>query len=209
MIAFLRRLARLALGSLLLAGCAAQEAPPPAETGGPVPVGIRLTLSGDTAPVLGDDGTGSIALTRQGADQPVSLSFENGALAVHDLAPGQYQIAALGPLACRGLAFEVAAAPRYLGAIDARLVEAEYHVALMTRPRVVEPDVAAVAGEAGASAQAVDARPIQLVEAAPCSLGPGPGTTWDNLTLGEKILLTVSLAGFCAIAVASGGFCHF
>lgn len=211
------RLVALALVPLLLAACAvqdpavhlAEEAAASPEPGGPVPVAIRLSLSGETASVLGDDNTGQIALARKGADQPVSLSFENGALAIYELDPGQYQVAALGPLTCRGLGFEVAAAPRYLGAIEARLVEAEYKVALMSRPSIADRDVGALAEAAGAPAGAVEARPLEVSEAAPCSLGPGPGTTWDNLTLAEKVLVTVGFAGFCAIAVASGGFCAF
>jgi hypothetical protein len=82
-------------------------------------------------------------------------------------------------------------------------------VALMSRASVAEGDVAALAEAAGTPAGAVEAHPLEVTETAPCSLGPGPGTTWDNMTLAEKVLVTVGFAGFCAIAVASGGFCAF
>lgn len=171
---------------------------------------LRLTLSGNTATVLGADGIGQFSLTRDGADKPLSLPFANGALAIQDLVPGRYQITALGPLQCRGLAFEVGAAPRYLGAVSAELVKANYRVALMSRPRVPRADVAEVAAKTGVGPGGVDARPLEIPENSPCFLGPnGPPTTWEDLTLGEKIILGAGVAGFCVLAVAAGGFCHF
>jgi len=136
----LRLLARLALGPLLLAACAAAEPPP--ETGaGPVPVALRLTLAGATDPVLGEDGTGRLELAREGADAPAAFPFENGALAVHALPPGRYEVTRLGPLLCRGLAFEVGPAPRYLGSVGVELVQARHQVALMSRPATSEADL--------------------------------------------------------------------
>lgn len=208
--AALRMLARLVLGPLLLAACAAAETAPPEAGAGPVPVALRLTLAGDTAPVLDADGAGAIELTRDGADEPLSLAFENGALAVHELPSGRYEIARLGPLYCKGLDFEVAAAPRYLGSLEAELVRSRYHVALMSRPVAAQADLATLAERAGTSTQAVDARPLEISEIAPCALGPdGPVVTWDDLTLGEKVILGTSVAALCALAVAGGGFCSF
>lgn len=195
---------------LLPAACATAPERPGSAAQRPVPVAVRLTLKGATATVLGADGTGQLSLTRDGADKPLSLPFANGALAIHDLAPGHYQIAALGPLQCRGLAFEVSAAPRYLGAVNAELVKANYRVALMSRPRVPRADVAEIAAKAGVGSDGVDARPLEIPEDSPCFLGPnGPVTTWEDLTLGEKVILGAGVAGFCVLAVAAGGFCHF
>lgn len=204
-----RALARAALVPLTLAACAAQEASPP-EDSGPVPVALRLTLGGETGPVLGDDSAGQLALARRGADGPVTYDFTNGVLAVHELDPGRYEVVALGPLHCRGLEFEVGGAPRYLGAVDASLVEANYQVALMSRASVVPSDVAELAEAAGTSPEAVDAEPLSVTETAPCFRGRhGEMTTWEDLTLAEKALLTIGIAGLCAAAVVSGGFCAF
>lgn len=198
----------LTLAPLLLAACTAQETAP--EGGGAVPVAFRLALSGDTEPVLGPDGSGQLRLRREGAQEPTSLDFTNGRLAVHGLAPGRYEVTGLGALQCRDLAFEVATAPRYLGAIDAELIAARSRVALMSPASVSSADVAALAGQAGTAAEAVDARPLGITEAAPCFLGPdGPRVTWEDLPLEDKILLSVSLAGFCAVALVAGGFCMF
>lgn len=199
-----------AVASLVLAACAAGQDPPPEAGAGPVPVALRLTLAGDTAPVLDAEGTGHIELARDGADEPVSLAFGNGALAMHELPPGSYEITRLGPLHCKGLDFEVAAAPRYLGSLEAELVRSRYHVALMSRPLAAPGDVATLAERAGTSAEAVDARPLEVSEIAPCALGPdGPVVTWEDLTLGEKVILGTSAAALCALAVAGGGFCSF
>lgn len=209
MSAALRRTARIALGALL-AACAAEESAPVPEAVGPVPVAIRLTLDGDTGVALGPDGAGQIVLGREDGDEPVRLAYENGALAVQDLVPGRYEVASLGALPCRGLAFDVADRPRYLGAVRVTLVRAAYDVALVSRPDVAPADVAELADRAGAPAQAVDARPLAATESAPCFLGPdGPVTTWEDLTLGEKIILSVGVAGLCAVSLAAGGFCHF
>lgn len=206
-----RSVASTVSGALLLlfAACTAQESAP-APDAGPVPVGFRLALAGDTGPVLDAEGRGQFELARDGADAPVSAAFENGGLTVHELAPGRYEITGLGSLQCRGLAFEVGAEPRYLGAVSAELVRANYHVALMSRPSVPVADVAALAEAAGVEPDAVNARPLDITESAPCFLGrDGPVITWDDLTLGEKIMLGVGVAGLCAASLAAGGFCQF
>lgn len=200
----------------LLTGCAVSQSHPDAgETSSatrPIPVGLRLSLAGDTAPVLGPDGTGQLTLARGGTDEPLSLAFHNDALAVYDLAPGRYEITGLGRLHCRGLAFEVpgGASARYLGTVNAELVRANYHVALLA-PAAPEPaDAAALAERAGIAADALDARPLAVGETAPCFLGrDGPVTTWEDLSLSEKIMLSVGVAGLCAISLATGGFCQF
>ncbi len=197
--------------SLLLAAC---EATTDRSAGGagaaPVPVAFRIALDGDTAPVLAEDGSADLVLKRGGADEPVTLGFGNDALAVHPLAPGRYEVASLGSLQCRGLAFEVGDRPRYLGTLRARVVRTDYIVAMMQPSIAVPADVAAFAERAGSAVDAVDARPIPVAEPAPCFFNPGGnGVTWEDLTLGEKILLSVGVAGLCAVALVSGGFCHF
>lgn len=196
---------------ILLAGCTAtdERADEPVAAAA-VPVGFRIALTGATGPILAEDGSGALELEAPGADEPLSLGFENGSLAVHGLAPGRYEVARLGPLQCRGLTFEVGTRPRYVGTLRAEVVRTDYFVALM-QPAVADPaDVAALAGRADVGAEAVDARPLAVTEAAPCFVGEhGPATTWDDLTLEEKIILGVGVAGLCAISLAAGGFCHF
>ena len=204
-----------ALGPLLLAACVAQQSAPEAsgpapEASGPVPVSIRLVVVGDTGPVLDGDGAGQLELTRRGAGEPVSMAFANDALAVEALPPGRYEVSGLGALRCRGLAFEVGGRPRHLGTVRANLVDASYHVALMSRASVSSADVAEVAERAGTVPDAVDAVPIEITETAPCYLGrDGPITTWEDLPLEEQIMLGIGMAGLCALALASGGFCAF
>lgn len=192
---------------------ACKEAVPASTDAGPVPVAFRIDLDGATTPILAEDGTGTLELTRAGAEEPVPLAFENGRLAVHALAPGRYAVTHLGSLQCRGLEFDVGARPRYLGALRARVVRAEYYVALMQPAVASAADVARLAGQAGAdagAAGAIDARPLAVTEAAPCFLGnDGPVTTWEDLTLAEKVMLSIGMAGLCAVALVSGGFCHF
>lgn len=207
----------LAIISLaLLIGCAAGQRPPEAgqtsAAAGPVPVGLRLSLAGDTAPVLGPDGEGRLTLARADADDPLSLDFRNQALAVHGLAPGRYEITRLGRLQCRGLAFEVpeGTGARYLGTLSGELVRANYHVALMAPPTIDPADAGALAETAGIAPERVDSRPLAVREAAPCFLGrDGPVTTWEDLSLSDKIFLSIGVAGLCAISVATGGFCQF
>ena len=205
-----RRLAGIAL-SLLLAACAAMEerATAPAEAG-PVSVGFRIDLTGATGPILAEDGTAALELEGGGAEEPLSLGFRNGRLAVHELTPGRYEVTQLGPLQCRGLAFEVGARPRYLGTLRANVIRTDYHVALM-KPAVATPaDVVALAERADVGPEAVDARPLAVTEPAPCFLSQhGPTATWEDLTFEEKIVLGAGIVGLCAISLAAGGFCQF
>lgn len=201
--------------ALLLAACATQPdtSQPPQLT----PTALHLTVTGDTAPVLGTGSTGQIELARKGAPEPVGVEFENGALAVVELQPGQYNITRIGQLTCRGLTFEIdppendqAASARALGSLRAKIITTDYYVALMSRRAATKAEVAELAEHVQAAPGTIDARPIAMAETAPCFLGTGgPGTTWRERPLGEKILLGIGFAGFCAIALASGGFCAF
>ena len=200
----------MALLMLLLAACAAQpDAPQPPRL---TPTALHLTVTGDTAPVLGTGTTGQIELTRDGAAEPVGVEFENGALVVADLQPGQYNITKLGSLTCRGLTFEIdqAARARDLGTLRAEIITTDYYVALMSRRAATGAEIAGLAERVQAPPDTIDARPIAMAEAAPCFLGTGgPGTTWRERPLAEQILLGIGFAGFCAVALASGGFCAF
>ena len=115
-----------AAASHLLAACATQP-PPPVDIGSmnfidTRPAALQVTVTGRTAPVLHDGTTGRLVVTRDGAPEPIGLDFVNGALAVFDLPPGQYNIAMIGPLACSGLAFAIDADAGgvALGSIEAR-----------------------------------------------------------------------------------------
>jgi len=203
---------------LLLAACAAEpDAPDAAQPPRLTPTALHLTITGDTSPVLGTGTAGQIELTRDGAAEPIEVAFENGALAVADLQPGQYNTTKIGLLACRGLTFEVdpaqadqAANARALGTLRAKIVTTDYYVALMSRRAATGPEIAGLAQRVQAAPDTIDARPIAMAEAAPCFMGTGgPPTTWRDRPLGEQILFGIAIGGFCAIALASGGFCAF
>jgi hypothetical protein len=208
-----RFLALLALLPLLLAACATEDAAPteirPAQI---QPVAFRLTVTGKTGAVLETGATGRIEVLRKGADEAIGLDFENGELAIHELAPGHYSIARIGPLICRGLSFEVdpSASARALGSLRAEIIATDYYVALLSLAPATGAEIAALAERTGAAPGAIDTRPLQVAEAAPCFISrAGPDATWRELPLGQKIMLGIVIAGFCAIAVASGGFCAY
>jgi hypothetical protein len=206
----------LALAALLLlpAACAEQNGTAPEPAAAPVesvPVAFRLGITGKNAPVLAEDGSGQVTLRHKETKALVPVAFGNGALAVHDLAPGEYSITGIGPLICRGLDFELGEARgRALGEIRAEIVETDYYVALMASRPASRADVTELAAQAQIAPGSVDARPLPITESAPCYLSKsGPGTTWQERPLGEKILLGIGIAAFCAAALASGGFCVF
>ena len=71
-------------------------------------------------------------------------------------------------------------------------------------------EIAGLAERMGAAPDAIDARPLVIPEAAPCFVNrAGPYATWQDLPLGEKIMLGIAIGAFCAAAVAAGGFCFF
>lgn len=207
---------------LLLAACATAPAPgassdsasgdkTAASDDTPSLVGLRLTLTGKTAPVLDANGAGEITLLREGGEAPVPVPFTNGGLAEAELAPGRYRLAGIGPLLCRGLEFEVGpAAARALGMVRADIVETEYYVALMSVAPAGETDLGALAARAGTEPAGVDARPLDQSEAAPCFVNKaGPAMTWQEVPLHQRFMLALLMAGICAGSVAAGGFCAF
>jgi hypothetical protein len=195
---------------LLLTACASgPEAEQPVP---PVPTSIQLTFTGDTVPVLGSGGTGQIELHREGAGEPVLLEFQNGVAEIHNLPPGKYSVEKIGVLTCRAMTFDIdpSARARALGSIEARIITTDYYVALVSRHPATQAELAGFAAQVQTPLDGIDARPISVAEKAPCFLGTGgQGTTWQERPLGEKILLGIGFAGFCAIALASGGFCAF
>ncbi len=71
-------------------------------------------------------------------------------------------------------------------------------------------DIAGLAEARSIATDKVDARPISVTRHAPCSVHQqGPGQSWRDRPLGERIALGFAIAGFCAIALAAGGFCAF
>lgn len=195
---------------LLVAGCATAPAEPgPVQ---PIPTALHLTISGATEPVLNADGSGQIGLVREGAAEPIAVQFQNGGVTTTDLGPGRYSIATLGPLTCRGLTFDIEprSSARALGSLKAEIITTEYYVALMSRKPATSTEIAELAGRTNAAPDRIDATPVSQTEAAPCFMGRGgPGTTWHELSTGEQILLGIGFAGFCAVSLASGGFCAF
>ena len=200
----------MALLPLLLAACATAPADP--QLVQLIPTSLQLTITGATEPVLGADDTGKIQLVRDGTDEPLGVEFANGAPAIVDLQPGEYRITSLGPLTCRGLSFDVeeSSGARALGSVQAEIITTNYYVALMTRQAATATEISELAERAQTASDTIDSRPIMMAEAAPCFMGRGgPGTTWRDMSAGEQIMLGVGFAAFCAVALASGGFCAF
>lgn len=195
---------------LLLGACAtAPSDPQPVQL---IPTALQLTITGATETVLGSDGTGRIQLVRDGTDEPLGVEFANGAPAIVDLQPGEYRITSLGPLTCRGLSFDVeeSSGARALGSVQAEIITTNYYVALMTRQTATAPEISELAERAQTTSGTIDTRPITVAETAPCFMGRGgPGTTWRVMSAGEQIMLGIGFAAFCAVALASGGFCAF
>jgi hypothetical protein len=208
-----RILALIALLPLLLAACADEfSAPVASEPVRNQPVAFRLSVTGAAGAVLGTGDSGRIEVLREGADEAIGLDFANGAMTTHELPPGTYSIARIGPLLCRGLAFEVdpSAGARALGSLRAKIITTDYHVALMSLTPATGTEIAALAERTGTTPGAIDARPLVIPEAAPCFISrAGPDATFDELPLGEKIMLGALIGGFCALAFASGGFCVY
>lgn len=195
---------------LLLAACATEPEVVVAEP--LVPTSIQLTFTGNVLPVLSTEGKGLIELNRDGADEPVLLEFQNGEPVLGELAPGNYSVGKIGELECRGMTFDVDASAdaRALGSLQAKIITTDYYVALMSRRAATNDELAELAAVTDTAVEDIDARPITVAERAPCFVSTsGPGETWRDRPLGEKILLGIGLVGFCAIAFASGGFCIF
>lgn len=205
------RLIWIAVATTLgIAACA--EPAPEAEAEPPVPTEIELAFSGYVAPVLDSGDAGEVVFQRKGAEDPVVVPFQNRAPTAFALVPGEYELTRIGVLQCRGLEFDVdpSSEARALGTIRGDIVKTSYYVALMAGRPATTTQVSALAGSQGLSPDGVDATPILLTEKAPCFIHRGgPGETWRDRPLGEQILLGIGFAGFCAVAVAAGGFCAF
>ena len=198
--------------TIVLLGLTACATPPAAPPGPPIAVTLHLGVSGHSAPVLDAEGRGQITLARDGADEPLTVAFQNNAPSVFELAPGHYDVTAIGGLNCRGMGFDVedGADARHLGTLHAEIVKTSYYVAMIAGRPATDAEISEVANESGAAPGNIDARPISAAEAAPCFIHrSGPGQTWRDRPLGEKILLGIGFAGLCAVALASGGFCVF
>jgi len=199
---------------LLLAACSdGGDGAPPAGAGAPAatPTAFRLTVTGTTGKVLDAGGAGQVSFLRKGAKEPVAVGFQNGALAVRDLAPGRYSLVGLGPLNCRGLDFDVGpSGARDLGTLRAEIVSTQYYVALMSGRAATGGELTQLGQATGTPPGAIDARPLGIAESAPCFVSrAGPAATWHELPLGQRLLIGAGIAAFCAIAVASGGGCYF
>jgi len=173
---------------------------------------LHLGVSGHAAPVLDAEGRGQITLVRDGADEPLTVAFQNNAPSGFELAPGYYDVTAIGGLTCRDMGFEVAdgAAGRHLGVLRAEIIRTSYYVAMIAGRPATDAEISELAQTTGTAPDNIDDRPISAAEAAPCFIHRGgPGQTWRERPLGEQILLGLGFVGFCAIALAAGGFCAF
>lgn len=204
-------LAILALGAVM--GCNQAGGPQAsAEPAVPVPTVIDLGVFGAVGPVIGEDGTGQLHLKRADGGEPVTVPFQNASPSEFALAPGDYRITQIGELRCQGIAFSVGgdARLRALGTIRAEIVKSQYYVALIAGHPAKPDEIAALAEARSLDTAKIDARPISVTRHAPCSVHRlGPGQSWRDRPLGERIALGFAVAGFCAIALAAGGFCAF
>jgi len=208
--AALCRLARAlvwGLAPLALAACAASgpgsddRAAPEAAT--PTPAALRLVIAGDADPVFALDQPIPVELNRDGADAPVTLEVRAGSLSVARLPPGHYAVTRIGPLACAGIGFDLGPGPQALGTLRAEVLRTEYDVALISAVPATPADLAEL------GADAADA-PLTVHRQALCHSGRGgTGTQFRDLSPAEQIMAGILFAGFCAAAVASGGFCAF
>ena len=193
----------LACGVLLLLGaCAtAPEQPEPAEEAAPRAVALRLELTGKAEAVAPGGGAIPVAVAR-GGFEPVLLDFQDRALSVHDLPPGRYEIAAIGPLSCTGLGFEIApgSGPVSLGTLRAQVLRTDYDVALL---KAAPPGPADLAGGAEAAQLYVDR---QALCHAPRDY---EGPVWDDLPMEQRLLFALMMAGFCVLTVAAGNICTY
>jgi len=195
----------LTLLPLIFAGCAAApKSPAPDASLGAAPpraVALRLVLSGSADAVFPPGQKVPVELAYGDEGPVVSLDLVPGRRSLHDLAPGGYAVTRIGPLGCTGIGFAVGpgAAPADLGTLRAEVLQTDYDVALISA-RAASP------GELG------DAEPVPLFahRQALCHASrDGPGTEYRDLSPAERVMVAILFAGFCAAAVASGGFCAF
>lgn len=197
------------LGPLALAACAAAGQGPgerdDAVAPAPVPVALRLVITGAAEPVFAPDRPIPVALSRGGAEAPATLEVRAGALSVAQLPPGRYAVTRIGPLACAGIGFDLGPgpAPQALGTLRAEVLRTEYDVALISAAPATPADLAVLGGGA-------EAAPLTVHRQALCHSGRGgAGTQFRDLSPAEQVMAGILFAGFCAAAVASGGFCAF
>lgn len=196
-----------ALVGLMLSACVTTETEPQ-----PVaaqtelrPAALRLNLTGKAPAVFGTATAIPVLLTRAGAEEPVATEFTPGGLTRLELPPGDYAVTRIGPLSCTGVGFTLTpgAEPRALGAIDAKILQTEYDIALIKADPATPADLAALGPGAQSAPLFVDRRAL-------CHSGRGgTGTQFHELSPAEQFAAGLFFAGLCAAAVASGGFCAF
>jgi hypothetical protein len=199
------------LAPFLLGACAATAVPDAATPtlaeptdGGLRPIALRLSVTGATQVMHRGADPIPVELTRAGTEAPVALILENAALSTHTVPPGHYSITRIGPLTCTGISFDLepGAGLRALGTLSAEIIQTDYDIALISAKPASPVDLA--------SLDAADAAPLTVHRQALCHAGRGgQGTTYQDLSTGEQIMLGIVFAGFCAIALAGGGFCAF
>jgi hypothetical protein len=168
------------------------------------PAALRVTVTGRTAPVLHDGTTGRLVVARDGAPEPIGLDFENGALAVYQLPPGDYSIAMIGPLTCSGLEFTIDADAGgvALGSIEANIFRADPHSALISGQAATGAEIASTAAEVQAAPGAIGSQPVAIAQSALCHTN-GATTGQTALTGDETGQLVVALIVIGAL-VATG-----
>ena len=162
--------------------------------------------------MLQEGTTGRLVVTRDGAPEPIGLDFENGALAIYDLPPGQYSIAMIGPLTCSGLGFAIDAEAGgvALGSIEANVFRSDPASALLSGQAATGAEIAGVAGESQAESGAIGSHPVVIEQSALCHSG-GASTGQTTLTgdqTGDVIVALIVIGaivatGFAIAAIAS------
>lgn len=200
-----RLIASLGSAALLLVLAACQTTAAASRDGSdaqPRATALRLALTGKTEAVAAPDAAIPVELQREGAD-PLTLDYVPGALTIHELPPGRYGIAKIGPMSCTDLGFDVTPGqgPLALGTVDAKVSETDYYIGYVSGRPAAEADVATLGAEPG--------QPIVGRHALCHAPRDYTGPVWADLPIEQKLMFALMMAGFCALTVASGMVCAF
>lgn len=135
------------------------------------PVAMRVIVSGDSGPVISFGNTGTLRVSREGAQRSTILQFENGGIGVYDLVPDHYEISTVGSMDCSGVTFEVVPGdvPSALGTLSIEVVETEdYNVALISWVASNSEEIADIAQLLGVAPGMIVTQSVEISRAAKC-----------------------------------------
>ncbi len=175
------------------------------------PVALRINIPSSAGLLLESNTKGRIVSEREGPKKRSSLSkvpllerdskpkvisvgFENGTFEIHNLPPGSFDIAMIGPLICNGLAFVI---PPGTGPVALGSLELDFHrrdlPALMVSSSVIaRSELAMVAGEINVSPESIIVEPIAIERAVICHTNYTAQDRWVRrgrfVTVGDAVL---------------------